>query len=875
MILLPRGAIVRMLVWAAMVTAACLSMPAARNVAGPNLLWHNKSTGATRLWLMSGADVAGEESLPATADDPAWKPAGIGDLNRDGEPDVIWQNERTGYNAVWYMKGLRMSANALLPSAGDLSWKIVAVADFNRDGRPDLLWQNVSYGFQAIWLMDNAKMLESVPLVPLWDANWRMVGAADVNRDGSPDIIVRHQKTGQNGVWFMKGTAIKSGERLKMSNGNDAIEADLDWQIVGTFDLNGDSKPDLVWRHATLGLNVCWYLDKTTVIGTAKLARNEFDLDWRICSQDTADSNWRLQKAEFTWARAKAAIAPPQVFLSFKLPPNPPFGATIQRRLRPSTNWTTLTTAWKENSYTDTNVVAGRAYDYRVWREAIGGGRHSASEHVSVGLDLPPIEDRGRVLVLVDQTLAARLNPSLQQLEQDLVGDGWKVLRQDVPRHIDDYTSPMAYRTNAYNITQIIKPLIQSAVAEDPSTKAIFIVGHVSIPYSGTFNPDGHTCGPAPFGPDHRGAWPADMFYGDLLGTWTDQSGNLMNCDFPECHNVPGDGRFDQDGIPLPSVMQLCVGRVDFARMPVFTEQPPPGQARQTEVGLIEQYLRKDHLYRHRQLPWQQGDRPLGAMVYAHFEDARANPILENACHAAFAIGQDLGCMTVSDFCLNRARPALWGFMAGPGGSDRINSGIPVLEHTSADLVPAAHEPKAAFFTLHASYVGDWNMVGNNYLRALLATPNFGLASMWTRFGLWRTDILSLGEHLGACHLEMVNNPKNIFYDQSRDLTVLGDPTLRLHLLPPPRSLKATRLPQQVQLAWSPAQPDCQYYVYASPSGNGPYTRLSDGLLTEPSFRDQAPGAAKKVYMVRALQRVAVGTGSYTNISQGVRAPVD
>jgi len=34
----------------------------------------------------------------------------------------------------------------------------------------------------------------------------------------------------------------------------------------------------------------------------------------------------------------------------------------------------------------------------------------------------------------------------------------------------------------------------------------------------------------------------------------------------------------------------------------------------------------------------------------------------------------------------------------------------------------------------------------------------------------------------------MVSSPKNTFYDQSRDLTILGDPTLRMHVLPADKS---------------------------------------------------------------------------------------
>ena len=60
--------------------------------------------------------------------------------------------------------------------------------------------------------------------------------------------------------------------------------------------------------------------------------------------------------------------------------------------------------------------------------------------------------------------------------------------------------------------------------------KAIYIIGHVPVPYSGYFSsngdrppPDGHVEGAG----NHTGAWPADLYYGELEGFWSDQN---VNC---------------------------------------------------------------------------------------------------------------------------------------------------------------------------------------------------------------------------------------------------------------------------------------------------------------------------------------------------------
>src|SRR5207248_5325533 len=125
---------------------------------------------------------------------------------------------------------------------------------------------------------------------------------------------------------------------------------------------------------------------------------------------------------------------------------------------------------------------------------------------------------------LVDNLYAADLANELQRLQQDLVGDGWTVLRHDVSR-----------TDSASNI----KRIIQSDYAGDAANvRAVFLFGHIPVVYSGNLNPDGH--------PDHQGAWPTDAFYGDMDGSWTDNSVNNTSAQRQANWNVPGDGKFDQ-----------------------------------------------------------------------------------------------------------------------------------------------------------------------------------------------------------------------------------------------------------------------------------------------------------------------------------------
>src|SRR5258706_4483227 len=87
--------------WSVLILMGCLGYSPARaasNVAPPNILWHNKTTGQNRVWFMSGTNWTSESALPSTSDDLGWKMIGTGDFDHNGYPDILWQNENTVQN---------------------------------------------------------------------------------------------------------------------------------------------------------------------------------------------------------------------------------------------------------------------------------------------------------------------------------------------------------------------------------------------------------------------------------------------------------------------------------------------------------------------------------------------------------------------------------------------------------------------------------------------------------------------------------------------------------------------------------------------------------------------------------------------------------
>ena len=196
------------------------------------------------------------------------------DFNRDGMPDILWQNQ-SGELQLWYMdNGIRTGQTNLEPPAVDACWKLAGVADFNADGKEDILLQyqcGTSWPL-SIWHMDDYKRIDETRLAPDEDveAGWKAVGTGDFNADGKPDILFQHQSGEQwsLSVWYMDDDR-KTGASFIESDENKEIS--LKPTVAGVADFNADGKPDILFQHQSgeqWPLSV-WYMDNDRKTGAS------------------------------------------------------------------------------------------------------------------------------------------------------------------------------------------------------------------------------------------------------------------------------------------------------------------------------------------------------------------------------------------------------------------------------------------------------------------------------------------------------------------------------------------------------------------------------------------------------------------------------
>ncbi|MDB6017302.1 MAG: hypothetical protein JWR19_1791, partial [Pedosphaera sp.] len=476
-------------------------------------------------------------------------------------------------------------------------------------------------------------------------------------------------------------------------------------------------------------------------------------------------------------------------------------------------SWTMLATGLTGTSYVDSNVVPGTEYEYRIGRT---GSQFDGDAYLDTGVELPMLDNRGKLILIVDNTYTTSLATEIGQLQSDLTGDGWTVIRHDVAR-----TSTPAS----------VKSLIQADYNADPSfVRAVFLLGRIPVIHSGSLAPDGHNSRPMP----------ADGYYGDMNGDWSSSPSFL------------------------PSDVDLQVGRVDMYDMPSFLPL--------TDVDLTRQYLSKDHNFRHKvfSVAARQAEMTsdTGNSIQRQFFGLATPTNIPNLYYPSN------GYYSPEFWNEVQNHDYLW-FTKGTGGGQY--NGCTGMGSTSA--YAASPGVKTVFNTTFASWFVEWD-VTDNFLRAPLAAKGYALCNVWSDLPAWVFMHMAMGKNIGFSTRVSQNNNSyyNIIgyvglpaTHRGVHIALMGDPTLRMHTVSPISGLSGAGGPSSVNLSWV-ASPDSAlqgYAIYRAPSAAGPFTRLNASLVTGNSYTDAALSSGNYTYMVRAVKLEVSPSGSYQNPSQG------
>jgi len=140
----------------------------------------------------------------------------------------------------------------------------------------------------------------------------------------------------------------------------------------------------------------------------------------------------------------------------------------ISRKLLSESTWNSLAVVGGgDTAWSDRNVRPGIGYEYQVIKTTTFD--YTGYGYIYAGMRLPLTEQRGKILLVIEQSLLLPLRAELDRLEYDLVGDGWTVSRLVV---------------SAQDTVFNVKKAMVAQYNNDPvNTKAALLLGHVPVPY--------------------------------------------------------------------------------------------------------------------------------------------------------------------------------------------------------------------------------------------------------------------------------------------------------------------------------------------------------------------------------------------------------
>lgn len=528
------------------------------------------------------------------------------------------------------------------------------------------------------------------------------------------------------------------------------------------------------------------------------------------------------------------------VLLSATVQSNPPeitiswqaiSGATafnVYRKAKTDVAWGTAVAtglAGSSTGWTDNSVQTGTGYEYRV----TATGTTTAYGYIYSAVELPEAFYRGKILLVYDTVSTAGLTAEINRWISDVEGDGWEVIK--IPVHQDDAVTDVKSRILAeYNY-------------DKENVRSVFIFGRVPVPYSGNIAPDGHS--------DHVGAWPADGYYAELTGAWTDITVNNTGASQERNKNIPGDGKFDQSAFPTD--LELETGRVDMRNLPAFSL---------SETQLLKNYLDKNHAYRNKLF-----NTVNRALIDDNFTSYGEGFSASGWRNFAVLCGSS-NIVTTDYFNTMKTGSYQWSYGCG-AGSYTSCAGVGNTSNFVNDSL------QSIFTMLFGSYFGDWDSPSNNILRATLANGST-LTNCWSGRPFWHFHHMGLGDRIGYSAMRSMNNSSTI-YDANNSargihMAFMGDPTLRAHIIAPAQNLVASYLDGKAVLSWTASQDSVAgYHIFRKTGATSQYEKINTQVITSTVFTDSCliqPGIY--TYMVRAVRLETTNSGSFYNMSTGI-----
>jgi hypothetical protein len=253
--------------------------------------WGGACSGRT---MACTVNVTGDTTVSAS-----FEPAVTGDFDGDGAADLVWQHT-DGTLALWTMQGsTQTSSNYITPlvTQQGIDWQIIGPGSGTGGEDPGTGGGTGPGGTGGFTFPTGGAGVSSAVYLTaqsrIVDLGWRIVGTPDLDGDGRADLLWQHTVTGKLAAWSMDGPVKTFAAFLTP----DTMDPNSGWTIRATADFNGDRRADIVWQN-TNGSLLVWLMNGRIKTGELTITPGSVNGQWRLSGSGDFDADGQ---ADLVW----------------------------------------------------------------------------------------------------------------------------------------------------------------------------------------------------------------------------------------------------------------------------------------------------------------------------------------------------------------------------------------------------------------------------------------------------------------------------------------------------------------------------------------------------------------------------------------------